>query len=688
MYGCNATHFYDDGFLWGSYNSGVYGQTRAESGIWTNMYCKTSNPNTVISVVYHVSFVLISALVMLSLFIGAVTMSMTESMEEMKEQAEASAKKKQMAKAKKEQDKQDEEERLRAEAQARGDAPRIQRKKSESAHAGKQKGKMRAVLMSAWENTDLLDLLDGVDEFSGHAACKWYWHVSKFMKKITDADWFSNFVTIVIIAAGITVGMGTYYDDMSITDQRKANIATLGPAWENYSLTAPDGGPFCDRWFLSKNASGVSEDEMGMNCLPVLPESMLVIDTIILAIFTSEVLMKTIACFDKPWEYFYKGDTTGAQAWNIFDFIVVAGSFLPAGGGLVTILRLLRLLRVLKLLKALPELQVIVGALISGLGSIGYIAVVLILVFYVCAIVGMMLFRDNDPWHFGSLHVSMLSLFRCSTLEDWTDVMYINIYGSCNYAHNYDSNFNGYAGSSTPWAVHLFDNSVLHDSRSNLSHAGPIGRGGRAGGPPLNQTIHPLTSVLTMNMTNLTRACDFYSYYDQEKKHQVYVNRILEKEAGCGLEGNPACKWPVIREQGQGALAVLFFVFFTIIAALVLMTLFIGVVTTSMEEASDAQEQSKKVEQAVKDYAQENNMDPKTVKMYTMCFEIIDVDGSESIDEDELLIALKYVFNCYYEWTSAACECGYVCVDGGDGWDVLYSDSFCLCRDESASLRK
>ena len=40
-----------------------------------------------------------------------------------------------------------------------------------------------------------------------------------------------------------------------------------------------------------------------------------------------------------------------------------------------------------------------------------------------------MLFKVNDPWHFGSLHVAMLSLFRASTLEDWTDLMYINILG-------------------------------------------------------------------------------------------------------------------------------------------------------------------------------------------------------------------------------------------------------------------
>ena len=39
-----------------------------------------------------------------------------------------------------------------------------------------------------------------------------------------------------------------------------------------------------------------------------------------------------------------------------------------------------------------------------------------------------------DPFHFRSIPISMLSLFRASTLEDWTDIMYINIYGCNKYS--------------------------------------------------------------------------------------------------------------------------------------------------------------------------------------------------------------------------------------------------------------
>lgn len=39
------------------------------------------------------------------------------------------------------------------------------------------------------------------------------------------------------------------------------------------------------------------------------------------------------------------------------------------------------------------------------------------------AILGITLFRENDPTNFGDLHMVMVVLFRCATMEDWTDVM-------------------------------------------------------------------------------------------------------------------------------------------------------------------------------------------------------------------------------------------------------------------------
>ena len=95
-----------------------------------------------------------------------------------------------------------------------------------------------------------------------------------------------------------------------------------------------------------------------------------ILDIIIQYIFLGEIVVKMIGEEYRPLRYFN-------DSWNCFDFIVVAGSFMPFGGSLVTILRLLRLLRVLKLLRALPQLQVIVAALLKGLSALAFISVIL-----------------------------------------------------------------------------------------------------------------------------------------------------------------------------------------------------------------------------------------------------------------------------------------------------------------------
>ena len=72
---------------------------------------------------------------------------------------------------------------------------------------------------------------------------------------------------------------------------------------------------------------------------------------------------------------------------------------------------------------AVPQLQLIVLTLVQGVGSMGYISLIVILVYYVFAVTAMIFFAQNDPWRFGSLHMAMLTLFQCATLDDWTDVM-------------------------------------------------------------------------------------------------------------------------------------------------------------------------------------------------------------------------------------------------------------------------
>lgn len=146
------------------------------------------------------------------------------------------------------------------------------------------------------------------------------------------------------------------------------------------------------------------------------------LDLVIIGIFTIEVIIKIGAEGRHPLRYF-------RDPWNVFDFTIVAACYLPFDNQYITVLRLIRLLRVLRLLRAFPKLQILVGAIFKSIPSMGYVSLLMGLLFYVYAIAGVLLFGKNDPVHFGNLNRSLLSLFETVTLEGWVELMNIQLHG-------------------------------------------------------------------------------------------------------------------------------------------------------------------------------------------------------------------------------------------------------------------
>jgi len=147
-----------------------------------------------------------------------------------------------------------------------------------------------------------------------------------------------------------------------------------------------------------------------------------VLDWIVLAIFVIEIVMKMGAEGSRPWRYF-------RDPWNVFDFVIVAVVFLPIDSQYVTVLRLARLLRVLRLVRAVPRLQILVGALLKAIPSMGYVSLLLFLVFYIYAVSAVFLFGKNDPFRFGDLPTAFVTLFQVATAEEWVQTLNTQRYG-------------------------------------------------------------------------------------------------------------------------------------------------------------------------------------------------------------------------------------------------------------------
>jgi voltage-gated sodium channel len=136
------------------------------------------------------------------------------------------------------------------------------------------------------------------------------------------------------------------------------------------------------------------------------------LDAIVLGIFIIEVILKLTARSPRPWDYFKDG-------WNVFDFTIVVLCLLPMDSQFAVVLRLGRTLRLLRLVSTLPKLQLLVGALFKSFSSMGYVGLLLGLMFYIYAITGVHLFGGHDKEHFGSLSKAFLTLFQTITLDDW-----------------------------------------------------------------------------------------------------------------------------------------------------------------------------------------------------------------------------------------------------------------------------
>ena len=133
------------------------------------------------------------------------------------------------------------------------------------------------------------------------------------------------------------------------------------------------------------------------------------IDTICLAIFVVEIALKLVA---QGGRFFLRG-------WNIFDFVIVGISLIPAAQGL-SVLRALRILRVLRLLTVAPRLQRVVEGFITALPGMASVFLLMALIFDIGAVMATKLFSASFPDWFGTLGLSAYTLFQIMTLESWS----------------------------------------------------------------------------------------------------------------------------------------------------------------------------------------------------------------------------------------------------------------------------
>ncbi|WP_424810778.1 ion transporter [Roseococcus sp. YIM B11640] len=136
------------------------------------------------------------------------------------------------------------------------------------------------------------------------------------------------------------------------------------------------------------------------------------IDDVLLWLFTAEIALRIFAFRGR----FFR------DAWGLFDLVVVSIAWVP-GSGPLQVLRAARVLRVLRLISVVPSLRNVVEAMLGALPGMGSIVLLMLLIFYVFAVMGTKLFGPDMPEQFGTLGASLFTLFQLMTLDDWANIV-------------------------------------------------------------------------------------------------------------------------------------------------------------------------------------------------------------------------------------------------------------------------
>ncbi|SIS72868.1 ion transporter [Neptunomonas antarctica] len=152
-----------------------------------------------------------------------------------------------------------------------------------------------------------------------------------------------------------------------------------------------------------------------------IPDNLLTVigwlDTGITFFFLTEVSVRFLGEPDK--RNFFK------DPWNVFDALIVVVSLIPVEDSeLALVGRLIRIFRVLRMVSVVPELRLLLNSLFKALPQLGYVIMLMFIIFYIYAAVGASFFAPINKVLWGDISISMLTLFRVMTFEDWTDVMY------------------------------------------------------------------------------------------------------------------------------------------------------------------------------------------------------------------------------------------------------------------------
>lgn len=139
---------------------------------------------------------------------------------------------------------------------------------------------------------------------------------------------------------------------------------------------------------------------------------LVIIDYVTISIFVMEMILRFMAHH----RHFFH------HPWNVFDFTIVALSLIPLSTS-IPMLEGIRVLRLLYFVEFSKNLKHILFGLYYAFPGFLSVSFLILIIFYVYAIVGVSLFQHPDVPMFQNIITTFHGLFRVLTMDGWYDIL-------------------------------------------------------------------------------------------------------------------------------------------------------------------------------------------------------------------------------------------------------------------------
>ncbi|XP_060572053.1 sodium channel protein 1 brain-like isoform X2 [Ruditapes philippinarum] len=137
-------------------------------------------------------------------------------------------------------------------------------------------------------------------------------------------------------------------------------------------------------------------------------------------VFSGVFIVEAILKLSALTKFYFK------NPWNVFDLVIVIASIVDmsvTGVDGLTVFRSFRLMRVFKLAQSWPTMRLLLSIIMNTLGALGNLTLILCIVIYIFAVIGLQLFNDKytadkfgddgvPRWHFKDIFHSFMMIFR------------------------------------------------------------------------------------------------------------------------------------------------------------------------------------------------------------------------------------------------------------------------------------